>query len=123
MSKLKKIKKVLNNQYSDIMDTFDFDTVYKTMVFLKWDVTLKEGSEIYNVKKTARYVIERCVDEFEKLYDTTESMQHCFVYTGGFKATIDMCNFDAEDSSIKPWVRLNLSFIITDTLNDGEEIK
>lgn len=65
------------------MDSFDFETVYKTMIFLEW----KWGypgklPTIEDIKKEAERLLEEAVNSYKK------KCEICRMATGGFEVLI-----------------------------------
>ena len=74
------MKKVTKQEHIDeILDQFDFETVRKVMVALGWTWSSTDGQvpDIYNLRKVARDLLQRCANTESKNY---------FYSTGGFSA-------------------------------------
>ena len=96
----------INEQIDEIMDTFDFDKVKKTMDIFKWEWSGSNGvPEDYEIRKSARKLMKNLID-FENGGTTA---------CGGFRARLTQ-----DTDSCGKWLRVDLAFCIDDTLLDGE---
>jgi hypothetical protein len=96
----------INEQIDEIMDTFNFEKVKKTMEMLEWAWSSSYGiPDEYDIKKTARRLLKQLID-FEDGGVTS---------IGGFRAELTQ----KADNGGK-WLRVDLAFCVDQTLMDGE---
>jgi len=96
----------INEQIDEIMDTFDFKKVKKTMEMLEWAWSSSGGiPDEYEIRKTARRLLKQLID-FEDGGITS---------VGGFRAElIQKANNGGK------WLRVDLAFCVDQTFMDGE---
>ena len=99
----------LQKLIDDIMDNFNFNKVRKVMKHLNWKWALSENGvpEVYELKETARRLLNECL--YEMIMHGEDSWS---IATGGFaaRATNYKGSEESEDSSIG----LKLSFKVED---------
>ena len=97
-------QEAIQEQIDEIMDTFEFEDVYKWMETTEWAWGQPDGSfevpNLYEIKSHARKALK-------------EAAKHGFYSTGGFTAERSE---GIEDG--KPWITLHLSFGYS-SMNDG----
>lgn len=96
---------IVKQQIDYIMDTFDFKRVHDVMKLLNWKWVSSENGvpSEYELRKKARMLMEQSANE------------RSGIGTGGFYAEYKE---GIEDD--KPWLNINLSFRLCQSLNDGE---
>lgn len=106
---MKTREQTIQDQIDYIMDTFEFAKVHKVMKFLGWTWAFSDNGvpEEYELRMQARKMLN-------SLAEKDSGKQHSYVATGGFHATLD---HGTENGT--PWVRVDLAFYVTETMNDG----
>ena len=118
------LQETIQKQIDEVMDTFEFERCSEALrlVGCCWLNGIDEEDRVYQIRKHGRKRMKRAcamaITSYEALRNDPEEMIHKTFDTG---CLIGHCSIYTGDKEQKPWVKVNLTCYIDNSINDGEE--
>lgn len=118
------LQETIQEQIDEVMDSFDFERcseALKLVEFCWLNETICDEDRVYELKKYARARMKSAcamaITAYEALRDDPEEIIYKMANSG---CLIGYCTIYTGDEEEGPWVKVNLTCYIDNSINDGK---
>ena len=120
------LQETIQEQIDDVMDTFDFERCSEALRLVEccWLNDIYDEGRVYQIRRHGRERMKSAcamaTTAYEALRNDPEEMIYEMVDSG---CLIGYCSIYTGDKEEKPWVKVNLTCYIDNSLNDGKDFE
>ena len=120
------LQETIQEQVDDVMDSFDFERCSEVLklVELCWlNETICDEDRVYELKKQARVRMKNACKMAITAYESMRDQSKVIYKISNSGCLIGYCTIYTGDEEEGPWVKVNLTCYVDNSLNDGKNFE